>query len=147
MVTLSEAQEAALLRRAQHLGQTPDDCLNELLYGPLPPRRWTPQEDAMILDPRNKPQTLAHRFNRSAHSISVRRTRLREQVSRPALSPTPQPPSAAPAPPPAPAPPVQHEPPAIHLRTEPCPYCLPAKPDPTCRICLGSGSIDTMPES
>jgi hypothetical protein len=151
VTTLSEAQDAALQRQADARGTTPDDYLNSVLYAPLPKRSWTQEEDSYILNPANTPRAIAARFpHRSPHAISVRRTYLRQRMSAPDPSLVPVPTTPTPPvrkPTTAPPPPKLAEPPKIRLRTEPCPYCLPAKPDPTCRICLGTGSIDTMPES
>jgi hypothetical protein len=138
---MSLAQTVALHRRAEQAGMLPEDMLNEFLYSTPARRGWSAQEDAYILNPANSPRSLAAMLpGRTAHAISVRRSRLRAAPPAPS-APTPTAP-AAPLPPPPPA-----EPPPIHLQSEPCPYCLPTKPSPTCRICLGTGSIDTMPES
>jgi hypothetical protein len=165
VITLDSSQEAALQRRATSLGTTPEDALNQLLYSPIPPRRWTDEEDSYVRNMRNSPRAIQAKFpHRTTHAISVRRNRLLGQDLAP-LEPGPLHPDVRagkreetleeffdahpglrssdfnePNPPTTSLPlPEEH--------TEPCPYCLPAKPNPTCQICSGTGEVPTLSES
>lgn len=80
-MTLTTEQERRLTAHAAARSLTPAEALQALLDTPLPAplhsrRPWTPEELALLANPRNSPRDLAVRTGRTRAAVSNKRNKM-----------------------------------------------------------------------